>query len=190
MIPVRKVIASLLLVSALPGAVPVAQAPRKAPELVIRNQNNAQTLLSSYRGKTVVLAFMYTTCPHCQKMAGILTDVQKEYASKGVQVLGAVFDQDAKNRYVVFQMMFAKGFPLGYVLNADVLSFLKQPEKNPPFVPVVVFIDKNGMIRKTHMITADTPSSDVEEHKFFDKPEIAIRAEIDALLKPAAKPAR
>ena len=66
---------------------------------MIQMPTNKQLLLSSFRGKTVVMAFMFTTCPHCQKMAGILAQIQKEYADKGVQVLGVTFDPGAPCRY-------------------------------------------------------------------------------------------
>src|SRR5690348_16642810 len=67
--------------------------PRKAAEFVFKMPDGSQQLLSSHRGKTVVLALMYTTCPHCQHTAQVLTKIQTEYAARGVEMLGAVFDQ-------------------------------------------------------------------------------------------------
>ncbi|MDQ6699279.1 MAG: hypothetical protein M3Z36_03735 [Acidobacteriota bacterium] len=38
-----------------------AQTPRKSPEFAVQMPGGGQTLVSSYRGKVVVLAFLYTT---------------------------------------------------------------------------------------------------------------------------------
>jgi peroxiredoxin len=158
-----------------------AQVPRKASEFVIQMPDGKQTLLSSYRGKTVVLALMFTTCPHCQKNATLLSEIQKEYAAKGVQVLGATFDQGSEKRIKQFDAVFATGFPCGTATNKAVLEFLQQPETDPPFVPVLVFIDKAGTIRSVHMVTGATV--DGPEGKFFIAAETTIRAEIDKVLK-------
>src|ERR1700761_54874 len=98
-----------LVASAIAGQAFAGQAakkgpivPRKAPEFVFNMVGAPQQLLSTYKGKTVVIAFMFTTCPHCQKMAQMLTQIQKEYADKGVQVLGATFDSGAASRVKQF----------------------------------------------------------------------------------------
>jgi thiol-disulfide isomerase/thioredoxin len=179
----RKAI-SLLLLTVVLFAAPV---PRKAAEFAIHMPDGKQLLLSSYRGKTVVLALMHTTCPHCQKTAPLLSDIQKEYANKGVQVLGATFDADAPRNIANFDLMFAKGFPCGYSSSDAVLTFLQQPATKPPFVPIMVFIDKTGMIRSVKMVTEDS-KDDAPEQLFFQKPEINIRAELDKMLK--GEPAR
>ena len=82
------VISVSLLAADAPKKEPVV--PRKAPEFVFNMADGPQRLLSMYRGKNVVLALMFATCPHCQKTSQVLTQVQAEYAAKGVQVLGAV----------------------------------------------------------------------------------------------------
>jgi peroxiredoxin len=174
----RKAISLLLLALAV-FAAPI---PRKAAEFAIHMPDGKELLLSSYRGKTVVLALMFTTCPHCQKNAQVLSDIQTEYANKGVQVLGAVFDPDASRQVAQFDMIFAKGFPCGYSTNDAVLKFLQQPSTKPPFVPIMVFIDKTGMIRSLKMVTEDTKEGSPES-AFFQKPEITIRAELDKMLK-------
>ena len=174
----RKVI-SLLLIAIAAFA---AQVPRKASEFVIHTPDGKQLLLSSYRGKTVVLALMFTTCPHCQKAATVLSGLQKEYADKGVQVLGATFDAQAATQVKQFDTIFAKDFPCGYTDPPSVLRFLQQPADDPPFVPVLVFIDKTGMIRAVHMVTAATPQGGPEQ-QFFDSPQVTIRAELEKVLK-------
>lgn len=152
-----------------------AQIPRKAPEFVFHMVGGPEQLLSSYKGKPIALAFMYTTCIHCQKVAGTLTKVQEEYKAKGVQVLGAVFDKGADSRAVEFHQKFAPNFPVGYSDSRSVLEFLGLPPDDPYFVPILVFIDKRGMIRSQY----------IGDETFLGQQEKNIRLELDKMLGPA-----
>jgi thiol-disulfide isomerase/thioredoxin len=152
-----------------------AQVPRKAPEFVFHMVGAPEQLLSSYKGKTIALALMYTTCVHCQKIAGTLTKVQEEYKAKGVQVLGAVFDDGAASRAVEFHQKFGPGFPIGYSEKRAVLEFLGLPPDDPYFIPILVFIDKRGMIRSQY----------IGDETFLGQQEKNIRLELDKMLVPA-----
>jgi thiol-disulfide isomerase/thioredoxin len=148
--------------------------PRKAAEFVFKSAGGAPKLLSMYKGKTIVLAFMFTTCPHCQKTAQLLAEVQREYAARGVQILGAVFDKDAATRAQQFSGSLGLNFPVGYSEQAPVLDFLQLPLNDPYFVPILVFIDRHGSVRSQY----------VGDETFLSHQEVNIRAEIDKLLKP------
>src|ERR1017187_4261629 len=152
--------------------------PRKAAEFVFKMPDGSQQLLSTYRGKTIVLAMMFTTCPHCQKTSQLLSKLQPEYASKGVQVLGVVFDQGAASRAKEFQKTYAPNFPIGSSEQGPVLEFLQVPQTDPYFVPILVFIDKRGTIRSQY----------IGDETFLANQEVNIRAEIDKMLKTTAAP--
>jgi thiol-disulfide isomerase/thioredoxin len=181
--PMRRFIVSLLagLLLATEAFTAAPQVPRKAAEFVIQMPDNKQLLLSSYRGKTVVLAFMFTTCPHCQKMAGVLAQVQKEYADKGVQILGVTFDQNAASQVQRFVQIFGVNFPCGYSNLKSVMDF--EQITNPPFVPDLIFIDKAGMVRSQYVPDGTDPAPE----KFLSNADVNIRAELDKMLK--ARPA-
>ena len=175
-----------------------APLPRKAPEFVIQMPDGTQKLLSSYRGKVVAMAFMFTTCPHCQNTAKLLSLIQTEYAAKGVQVLGVTFDQDAAQRVLQFDKGLGLNFPTGYSKPAPVLEFLGIPPTNPYFVPGLVFIDKAGNIRsqfigdEKFLGEATIKSGKFSEAIHGDVAQINnIKSEIDKLLLvkkvPAAK---
>src|SRR5271165_1257030 len=129
----RKLFALLLLAASFNVAFSAARVPRKAAEFVIQSPDGPEQLLTSYRGKTVVMAFMFTTCPHCQKTAQLLTQIQKEYSDKGVQVLGATFDSGAAFRVQQFDKVFNLNFPCGYSSQEAVLQFLHLPANEPVF---------------------------------------------------------
>jgi peroxiredoxin len=167
-------VAGSLVAGTAPAPPKAPAVPRKADEFVFNNVNGPPKLLSMYKGKTIVLALMFTTCPHCQRTAQLLTQVQTEYAAKGVQILGAVFDKDAVSRVQQFNKQLGLNFPVGYSEQGPVLEFLKLPPNDPYFVPILVFIDRRGTVRSQY----------VGDEPFLAHQEVNIRAEIDKLLKP------
>ncbi len=147
---IDRMMKSLLAFVLAAGAAFSAQIPRPAPELAIHMPDGSQKLLSSYRGKTVVLAFVFTTCPHCQRMMGTLGGIQNEYAAKGVQVLASAFNDNSDHEIAGFAATYVNGFPAGWDNKLTVLQFLQHPNdpQHPYFVPILVFIDKRGIIRQ------------------------------------------
>jgi peroxiredoxin len=170
-------LARALLLCFFPIFASAATVPRPAPEFVIRGPGG-EVLLSQYRGKVVLLALIFTTCPHCQHTVGIMNEVQKEYGSRGFQALGSAFNEMAAQLLAAFLAQFQPNFPVGYSARATVLEFLQAPSNAPLSVPILVFIDKKGIIRSQHM-GSDDP--------FFKDQEKSMRAELEGLLKEPAQ---
>src|SRR5258708_30329778 len=68
--------------------------PRPARELSIVEANGKVTLLTSLKGKVVYVQFLFTTCPHCQALSGVLTKLGKDLGPQGFQALGVAFDDN------------------------------------------------------------------------------------------------
>jgi thiol-disulfide isomerase/thioredoxin len=175
---------SILALVVAAGAAFSAQVPRQAPEFAIHMADGSQKLLSSYRGKTVALALVFTSCVHCQHMMGTLNGVQKEYAARGVQVLAGAFNDVAKDPASLdfvgrFATTYVNGFPAGWVDKLSAFEFLQHSEKEAYFVPILVFIDKKGVIRQQVL----------GDEKYLGDPETNVRASIDAILKAPPAPA-
>jgi peroxiredoxin len=167
---------AVLLLCLLTTAASAVTIPRPAPEFVVRGPAG-EVLLSQYRGKVVLLALIFTTCPHCQHTVGIMSEVQKEYGSRGFQALGSAFNEMAGQLVPAFVSQFHPNFPIGYSPRATVLEFLQEPSNVLLSVPTLVFIDKKGIIRSQHMGSEDP---------FFKDQEKTIRAELETLLKEPA----
>src|ERR1035441_8355888 len=56
-----------------------AEVPRPSPDFAINMTDGQKILVSQYKGKVCFLAFILTTCPHCQKTVGYLSTMQNEY---------------------------------------------------------------------------------------------------------------
>ncbi len=117
---------------------------------------------------------MFTTCPALSKRRRVsFPAFKKEYESKGVQVLGATFDQAAQQNVAKFNQVFGVKYPCGYSTEPVVKQFLGLGKDEPYFVPALVFIDKTGTIRSQY----------IGDETFLGNQEANIRAEIDKLLK-------
>lgn len=142
-------ISRLFLAVSLVACSVVAQppTPRKAPELTVVEPSGKQTLLSSYRGKVVALAFILTTCPHCQAECQVLTKLHDELGPKGFQPLAVAFNDNAQMLVPGFVQNLHTNFPIGYAKErSTVTDFLQLSDKDPWNVPQMVLIDRRGMI--------------------------------------------
>src|SRR3989304_1571056 len=87
-----------LVAFALLGAVPALPAPSPAPDFTLINQDGAGVSLRQFRGRLVILTFIYTHCPDiCPLTTAKLVRVQNELKKRGwfgkkVVLLSMTFD--------------------------------------------------------------------------------------------------
>jgi thiol-disulfide isomerase/thioredoxin len=170
------ILTCLLLASSVPAAT-----PRPAPEFTIRRFQTAPLLLSQLRGKVVALAFIHTTCSHCQDLTRILKVIQKDYEARNVQVVAVAFEEGVTNNFPMYLKAFEPNFVAGITEEAEVKKFVQWNDKRDGilFIPYMLFIDAHGIIR------GDFNGKD----GFFGESDKHIRTELDKLTKPAAAPA-
>ncbi|HWQ03582.1 MAG TPA: TlpA disulfide reductase family protein [Candidatus Nitrosotenuis sp.] len=77
---------------AAPGQ--AAAEPEVATELVLRDQHGTAVRLSDLRGKIVVLNFWATWCVPCREEMPMLEKLFREFAERGVIVIGASADDE------------------------------------------------------------------------------------------------
>ena len=163
--------------AAPPGAPAAApNAPRKSPEFTIMDPSGKQILISSFRGKVLVLPFMFTTCPHCQHEAQMLTKLQQEFGPRGLKVLGTIFNDANGPMATQFVKEFGIGFPVGWASRDSVISYLNIPIMDRWVVPQVAVIDRKGNIA---MQSASTGTPELQDEGYM-------RNLIDKLLKEGA----
>jgi hypothetical protein len=132
-----------------------------------------QILLSQYRGKVVTVCFILTTCSHCQMTIGELIKLQTEFGPKGYQVLASAIEQGAAFAVPNFVRAFQPNFPVGYNDPSTAVDFMQHPPMLVPLMPMLAFVDKQGMIRDQH---------NGDDKKFFNPLEPNLRAQITKLL--------
>lgn len=127
-------------------AVSAAEIPRPAPEYAFTLPDGSQGLLSTYRGKVIVVEFLLTTCPHCQQSSRVLAKLYTELGPKGFQPVGIAINPEAD--VGAFIRQYNLNFPVGKGGREAAWGFLQHSIMAPNFyVPQMVFIDKKGIIR-------------------------------------------
>jgi len=183
-----RVLAATAFVALTVSAYATPPVPRKSPEFTVTDPSGKQVLLSSLRGKIVVMPFMFTTCPHCQREAQMLTTLQKEFAGRGVVMLGTVFNDANGAMAAQFVKEFNIGFPVGYATRDQVVSYLGLSVVAVSVEKQVAIIDKKGNIVAQSAATG-TPELQDEAYlrNFLDK--LVKESTTSSKAAPAAKPA-
>jgi hypothetical protein len=150
---------------------------RPSPPITVRRVGNAAPVkIESLRGKIVVLAFILTTCPHCQDLTqNTLIPVSKEYGRRGVEIVECAIDDGAEKALPEFIAHFKPTFTVGYAPPSEANAYTKLS-----YVPHIVFIDRRGVIQAEYGGATE----------FVTQAPKNIRAELEKMLAtkaPAAK---
>ena len=173
----RLITALNLLMMAMPPA-RAATLPRPSPDFAINLGQGKQVRISQYKGKTVVVAFILTYCSHCQKAIGVLSKMQKEYGARGLQVLASATEDMAAAALPSFLRQFDPPFPVGLNTTAEFVTYMQHPTMLQLYMPGLVFIDKDGLIRAQY----EGRDAFLEETSV----EKNIRAKVEEMLKSPA----
>jgi peroxiredoxin len=162
-----------------------AEVPRPSPDFAVTMLDGKPILLSQYKGKVLVLAFILTTCPHCQKTVGYLSAIQNEYGPRGFQVLASAIEDMAAMDLPDFIKRFKPPFPVGFNTQNAAQAYLQHPVILRLYMPQLVFIDRKGIIRAQYA----GDDKFISEEQAQDK---HLREQIDTLLNepPAPKKKR
>jgi len=150
------------------------QIPRPAPALTVPTPSGEKINLADHKGKVVLVKFFLTDCPHCQRSAGIIMPVYKEWKSRGMEVIGVAINPDAKQGIPDFARRFGVTYPMGMGDRLTLTSFAELSAVARFFVPYMFLIDRKGIIRFEH------PGGD---QVFYGNEAQNLRSEVDALLK-------
>jgi thiol-disulfide isomerase/thioredoxin len=144
----------ILAVSALASA--AGTVPRKSPEFTISQPSGKSTLLSSFKGKVVVVEFLFIKSEHCLRVARTLNKLHRELGARGFQPVGIVFDPPNSRAFdpnVGGQLVNAMvdylklTYPVGYTTKTNVDTYLARSRNEILNIPQVVVIDRAGTIR-------------------------------------------
>lgn len=139
--------AGFALAALLIAGLQAAEVPRKAPDFAISLTDGRKISVGQFQGKVVALAFILTTCPHCQAAVRCLSGLQNELGPRGFQVLASAVEDSARADLPGFLKQFNPPFPTGYDAIRPVLDFMQHPPMVNPRMPLIAFIDRRGFIQ-------------------------------------------
>lgn len=91
----------------------------------------------------------------------------------------SAFEEGARLAAPKFIATYRPNYPVGWNPHPEALGFLQIPVVTPGYVPKMVFIDRKGIIQAQYQGQDAFFKTDEEKN---------IRAELDRLLKPPARP--
>jgi peroxiredoxin len=120
---------------------------RRAPGFSLPDMRGIQHDPQDYRGKVVIVDFMQTTCPHCQKLSEILEQAKAKYKDK-IEVLSIVTMPDTfanVQKYISERKITS---PILFDSGQVMASYLKITPQNPSVsFPHLFLIDTKGIIK-------------------------------------------
>lgn len=142
----NRLVLSLLLAPLLAPAGELSNRP--APAFRLPDATGRSVSLADYKGKLLVLEFMNTTCPHCQKFAPVLESVHTRFKGK-VGVVSIATHPDNARTVAEFAKTYKASFPiLVDPQNTAAMDYLKPGPPNYGFsIPHLFLIDSSGFIR-------------------------------------------
>ena len=140
------VLASLVLSAAL--TLPAAKLPRPMFDAVMDTQGLQKRFhLIDTRGKVRVVLLVSVDCSHCDKVVAVFSKVEREYRDKGVQFLGATVNTNTAQDLSKFLSKTKPSFLVGSLRPEEVMALADFKENERPFVPMVLFVDKNNYVQ-------------------------------------------
>jgi len=111
-------------------------------QLTVKDIQGRYIRLSDYRGKVVLINFWATWCPPCRKEIPDLIRLQREYRSRGLQVIGVTYPPQKLAEVRRFVRRAKVNYPVGLGTKETKLLFTQSES-----LPMTIVISRNGTIQ-------------------------------------------
>lgn len=124
-------------VTSLAGDVRGAQ----APDFELTSLDGQKVKLSDFRGKAVVLNFWATWCAPCKIEMPWFVDLQKQYGSDGLTIIGVAMDDSDPQKIAQFASEMGVNYPV--LLGTNNVS---EQYGDVEYLPTTFYINRQGKI--------------------------------------------
>ena len=111
-------------------------------QLTVRDIHGRYIRLSDYRGKVVLINFWATWCPPCRTEIPDLVKLQRDYRSRGLQVIGVTYPPQKLAEVRRFVRIAQVNYPIGLGSKETKLLFTTSEA-----LPTTIVIGTDGRIR-------------------------------------------
>jgi thiol-disulfide isomerase/thioredoxin len=113
----------------------------KAPAVVLKDVRGRAVRLSDYKGKVVLLNFWATWCPPCRAEMPDLIKAQREYRSRGLQVIGITYPPQTIGEVRRFIRKLKINYPIALGMK-ETKTLFDESET----LPLTIVIDRQGNV--------------------------------------------
>jgi peroxiredoxin len=113
----------------------------QAPDFELASLDGRKVKLSDFRGKAVVLNFWATWCAPCKVEMPWFVDLQKEYGSDGLTILGVAMDDSEPQKIAQFASEMGVNYPV--LLGTNNVS---EAYGDVEYLPTTFYINRQGKI--------------------------------------------
>ena len=124
---------------------PAAAVGQEAPELKLPDLTGKEILLSSFRGKVVLLDFWATWCDPCREELPDLISLHQGFQGLGFSVVGVAMDADGQPVVAPFVKKHRVPYP---TLLSEGLSV---PGYRIFGIPLALLLDRDGVVLKEYL---------------------------------------
>jgi thiol-disulfide isomerase/thioredoxin len=112
-----------------------------APDFALQSLEGQTMKLSDFRGKAVLLNFWATWCAPCKIEMPWFVELQKQYASQGLQIIGVAMDDASTKDIADFAKEMGVNYPV--LLGKEAVG---EAYGGVQFLPENFYIDRSGKI--------------------------------------------
>jgi thiol-disulfide isomerase/thioredoxin len=134
----------IILLAAVLLFAPAVTSGQDSPptELTLKDINGREIRLSNYRGKIVLVNFWATWCPPCRVEVPDLIRLQRDYRSRGLQVIGVTYPPQKLAEVRRFVRRAKVNYPVALGTKETLLRFTRSET-----LPMTIIIGTDGRIR-------------------------------------------
>ena len=111
-------------------------------ELTLKDVEGRNVRLSDYRGKVVMINFWATWCPPCRKEIPDLIKYQRDYGSRGLQIIGVTYPPEDLAEVRQFVREAKINYPIALGSKETRMLF-----SSSEALPLTIVIGKDGRVR-------------------------------------------
>jgi cytochrome c biogenesis protein CcmG/thiol:disulfide interchange protein DsbE len=127
-----------------------------APNFILENADGQKVSLADYRGKVIILNFWATWCSPCRAEIPDFIELQDQYGSKGLQILGVSVDQEGWKVVKPFITQNNINYPI-FMTTEDAYKAYQGliPPQEQGAIPFTFIIGKDGTVHRHLIGSAD-----------------------------------
>lgn len=122
--------------------------PSMRPIFSLPDLNGRRHTIQEWNGRVVLINFWASWCEPCRREIPMLNALQREYGSRGLQIIGVAIDDPAQVHS--FQQTLALEYP-SLVSPITDMNLIRAYGNDQGGIPYTVLYDRQGMIHYTHM---------------------------------------